>query len=50
MSEIAKNVMEEMVNPAYPEGLKEIADMLTFLPEEMRVVMAATFVKNICKM
>lgn len=50
MNEEMMKVMSEPVNPNFPDGAKEIAELLTFLPEEMRMVMVLTFAKNICKM
>lgn len=49
MNEEMMEIMAEPVNPNFPEGAKEIAALLTFLPEEMRMYMTLTFSKNICK-
>jgi len=36
----------EKVNPNYPEGAKEIAELLTFLPEANREGMVDAIAKN----
>ena len=43
MSEENKNVLEEKLNPEYPDGLQELADVLDFLPENARLGTAAGF-------
>lgn len=50
MDEEIMKKMAEPVNPKYPEGEKEVADLLTFLPENIRMYMVMNFAKNICKM
>lgn len=49
MNEEMMKKMAEPVDPKYPDGLLEIAEMLTFLPENMRVFMMENFAKNISK-
>lgn len=50
MNEEMMKIMAESVNPNFPEGAKEIAELLTFLPENIRLYMVMNFSKNICKM
>ena len=40
-----KKVLAERVNTDYPAGIKEIADLLTFLPEESRESAVRAFVR-----
>lgn len=37
MSEMNLDVMMEPINEEYPKGMEEVAELLTFLPEEMRL-------------
>lgn len=50
MNEEMMKKMAESVNPNFPEGAQEIAELLTFLPEQIRMYMVMNFSKNICKM
>ena len=43
MSEEKKNVLEEKLNPSYPEGVQELAEVLDFVPEEAREGLARGF-------
>jgi hypothetical protein len=42
-----KKTLAEKVNPNYPEGLKEIAGLLTFLPEESREAAVRSLVRAV---
>ncbi len=44
MNENMMKVMMEEFSEDYETGIHELADLLTFLPEEMRLAMAKTFV------
>ena len=50
MADQEKDVMSEKINPNHPEGAKEVAELLTFLPEEQREMMVNTFAKNMLQM
>jgi MinD-like ATPase involved in chromosome partitioning or flagellar assembly len=47
MSETNKSVLDEQVNPNYSKAVKEIAALLTFLPEEDREKVIEGFLKSI---
>ena len=47
MSDPNKGVLDEKLNPNYYEALKEIAELLTFVPEENRGKVIDAFVKAI---
>lgn len=41
---IPKEILEEPVNPAYPEGMEEMAALLTFIPEDKRMAAIQGFI------
>lgn len=43
MVEEMSNTLNEKLNPEYPKGLEELAEVLDFLPEEMRLKIATAF-------
>jgi len=47
MSDTNKSVLDEQVNPNYYEAVKEIAELLTFLPKEDREKVVEGFLKSI---
>jgi len=47
MSDQNKSVLDEKVNSNYNEAVKEIAELLTFVPEEDREKIIEGFVKSI---
>ena len=47
MSEPNKSVLDEKLNPNYYEAVKEIAELLTFVPVENREKVIDAFVKAI---
>ncbi len=49
MSDQSKSVLDEEVNQNYYEAAKEIAELLTFLPEEARESVVDGFVQGILK-
>jgi hypothetical protein len=42
-----KKILAEKVSVAYPDGVKEIAELLTFLPEEKREATVRSFVRAV---
>lgn len=40
-------VLAEPVNPNFPEGEKEIAELMSFLPEEQRMPMLQALVESL---
>ena len=44
LSELDQNKLKEKLNMSYPEGVNEIAQLLTFLPEEARISTVNAFV------
>ncbi|MDR1182975.1 MAG: hypothetical protein LBL13_13470 [Bacteroidales bacterium] len=42
-----KKVLDEKINPNFPDGIKEIAELLTFLPEDKREAAVIGFVKGV---
>lgn len=46
MSEQNMDVLQEVINPQYPEGLDELSALLTFLPEEMRKPIAMSMIES----
>ena len=43
-------VMDAPLNPDYEAGMRELAEMLSQIPENIRGYLVANFVKNIAKM
>ena len=41
---IPGEILEEPVNPAYPEGMEEMAALLTFIPEDKRMAAIQGFI------
>jgi len=44
MSEMNLEVLMEPISEDFPKGLEEIAELLTFLPEEMRMAVAQSMI------